>query len=752
MYKYAVSASIAIILLLSAVLLSVFPTPAVGLSDLMETVSAPPTEDTGDNLAANAKLRLSFSETGYFYDRDIEVAITASVADAKIYYTTNGSEPTSTSSEYTGPLTFTASDSVKAVVLKAYAEYGDTFARPMVHTYFLGKGIDSRFDTLVFSLSTDPEHLYDYDTGIFVEGRLRDEYLAENPGVWPDPPAPANFNIRGMEGERPVYVETFTPEGERVVAQAAGVRVSGGWSRANAQKSLRLIARNEYEPGFGKFHYDFFPGETVNDPYGTPLSKFDSIILRNGANDRDSAMLRNEAMSVIAREAGFRDVTPVRAAAVFLNGEYYGFSWLQVSLNEQYLQDVYSAPQNSFDIVGNGEEWLVTDSLSAQSAIQELNNYANKDLTNDAVFAELETIVDIDNLLWYYAFEIYVGNDDWPDNNMKRWRYTGPQIEGLAPELDGRWRYLLFDLDWALGLYGDRYNKPTLDNVLGGHKNSPMLTALLRRTDMAEQFAMILCDIAVNIITPESVNESIDTLYEEASHEIRKALASSKYAFWVNEQVVEEQHAVMLDYAMKRRDYILERAARYLRYNMDFYDVEVTGGLAVIGTAWGTTSRYYDRLTVPVRPVLPQFTVFDHWVLNGKTIYEPEITVSAADATNGVVRLELVTHDEPPALSFAEAFMSPNSNGCTLVNTTQETIYTEGLYLSDTWSQPHRFALPAASIKPGGTLELAGKGSSDKSDLLKISMNFNVKVGEVLYLSDENGTIIDFVTVNALTP
>lgn len=747
MYKYAVSAAVALVLILSAVLLHFNPAQMTGLEALPGAVSSMPPDDPGDSLQKKTKLLLSLSETGHFYDRDIKVTITASQANAKIYYTTDGSEPTSTASEYTEPLNFSVTGSTTAVVLKAFAVLDDTYTQPLVHTYFFNKRIDARFDTLVFSLSTNSEYLYDYDTGIFVEGRLRDEYLAANPGVWPDPPAPANYNIRGMEGERPIYVETFTPEGERVVAQAAGVRVSGGWSRANAQKSLRLIARNEYEPGLGKFHYDFFPGETVQDSYGTPLDKFDSIVLRDGANDRDSAMLRNETMSVMAREAGYRDVTPVRAAAVFLNGEYYGFAWLQVSLNEQYLQDVYGAPQNSFDIVGNGENWIESDSLSATAAIEELNAYANKDLTNNAVFTELESIVDIENLLWYYAFEIYIGNDDWPNNNMKRWRYTGPQTEGLAPELDGRWRYLLFDLDWALGLYGDSYSKPTLNNVLGGSKNSPLLTALLKRSDMAERFSMILCDIISNVVTPERVSQQVDLLYDEASQEIAAAIAGHKYGFRVSEQSVLNEHSIMLHYAQNRSSYILRRAALYLGHTEDMYSVQVSGGNAMIGTAQGTEARYYTHLTVPVSPSLPRFTVFDHWVLNGKSIYEPNITVSLADASDGTVRLELVTREEPPMLKIAEVYASSKHNGCVLTNVTGETVSTEGLYLSDSWTQPLRFALPAARVAPGGTLDLAGKGSGDKDDLLKIGMNFNVKSGEVLYLANENGEILDYVTI-----
>lgn len=43
-----------------------------------------------------------------------------------------------------------------------------------------------------------------------------------------------------------------------MIDQAAGVRLSGGYSRVPDQKSLRLIARKSYDPDNGKFKYAFF--------------------------------------------------------------------------------------------------------------------------------------------------------------------------------------------------------------------------------------------------------------------------------------------------------------------------------------------------------------------------------------------------------------------------------------------------------------------------------------------------------------
>jgi len=751
--------SLAVVLTVtSTVLLNVNPAVQPGLPGYLAAVSGQESADnrSGDvsETSENEILQPVFSHSEHFYDSEISVSITASMTGAGIFYTLDGTEPTVGSARYTGPITIKLLDKneINVVTIKAIAVSGDIITRPLVHTYFTGSKIFDRFDTLVFSLSTDPDHLYDYDTGIFVEGRTRTEYRRENPREKIEPPSPANFNWRGMEGERPVYAEVFESNGERVIAQAAGVRVHGGWSRASQQKSIRLIARNEYQPGQGKFHYDFFPDDTVKDGYDTPFGKYDQLILRNGANDRDFAMIRNEVGYRLAQMAGLQVVSPARPAAVFLNGEYYGFAWLQVRVNAQYLQDIFSAPTRHFQVVGMGEYWIDTDDPAERRAIEDLNGFYTKDLSNDAIFAEFEQLVDVDQLLLYYALQTYLGNQDWPHNNLKRWRYIGEQEDGFLPELDGRWRYVTFDLDWILGLYEDPpdADKPTFQDMmeLENERYSHMLNALFVRSDMADKFAMIMCDIAANVVTGQNVNGLISELFGISRNEIRHALTAKKYAGWVSSDSILSNHFNMYKVTGERSAYIFRSLRDHFGWDDDMFTVEVTGAEAYIGTQKGFSANYFSHLKIPLRPALPEHTVFDHWVVNGSVINKPEIEVSLADAVDGVVKVELVTRVELPVLMFGEAYGSSAQNGCTLYNPGEEEVHTGGLYMSNDISNPFLWAIPDARVEPGGILELAGKGSKDIGDLHKIRMGFNARRGQRLYLSDETGTVITHILVS----
>jgi len=713
----------------------------------------------GGDAQADIGLSVYFSQAEHFFDESITVEITASEGTARIFYTLDGSAPTAESYEYIEPIELRSSRRVRATVLRAIAIYEDYEGvvhktAPLTHTYFIGTEIHERFgeDILIFSLSTDPYYLFDHYYGILVEGHLRREFIRENPGHRVIPTDPANFNLRGREGERPIHVETFYPTGERVLTQDAGVRVFGSWSRAHEQKSLRLIPRREYSPDRGRFHYKFFPGDYILDGFNTPQHRYETLILRNGANDRYHGMLRNEVGSVLARNAGFYDVTPVRAAAVFVNGRYYGFAWLQVRVDDDFLEKLYDAPARDFDVIGRGEWWFRNACERVVEDLTYKNNFAWRDLNDDEEFAALNAIVDVENLLWYYAYHIYVGTRDWPYNNLRRWRFTGEQVPGMHPHLDGRWRYAMYDLDWILGLYGDDYRLRTFQNILeDNNDNGQLLRNILTRQDMAELFTIMLCDIAANVVTEETVRSAIEYLYTQAYVEIGHAIDANKFPGWFTGYFAEENHEDMIHFAANRDRVIFESLASFFDFDNEMFYINVhTGdgpfaGEAMIGTQRATSSRYFNHLTVKVSPILPQFTAFDHWLFNGERVYSENIFVSRANADlSGVVDITLVTRPELPPLVIAEVYEESRSNGMVLYNITDDTIRTDGLFLSHRLDDLQRWRLPPALIAPGGRVELAGTGSRAAEDLFRIQMGFNVRAGRNFFLSDIDGNILDY--------
>ena len=80
----------------------------------------------------------------------------------------------------------------------------------------------------------------------------------------------------------------------------------------------------------------------------------------------------------------------------------------------------------------------------------------------------------------YYAIQIFISNKDWPGNNYKIFRYYPQDGEEITSEfMDGRWRYMLFDAEYAWGLYGDGFKVNTLSDLLTGKHMSGESKALI---------------------------------------------------------------------------------------------------------------------------------------------------------------------------------------------------------------------------------------------------------------------------------
>jgi hypothetical protein len=185
--------------------------------------------------------------------------------------------------------------------------------------------------------------------------------------------------------------------------------------------------------------------------------------------------------------------------------------------------------------------------------------FSNNNLNDDNVFAQLEALADIDNLLKYYAFQIWLGNTDWPHDNLYRWRYTGEPFAGMAPELDGRWRYAMFGLDNTLGLVGGDYTRPTLHRLLSPDNfEGALLAAILQREDMAHLFAEILREMMDEVLNYETVREVLEELYSQIENELGFAMAAGLLDGGVTRGTIAEHHESTLLFAQNRHIYILE--------------------------------------------------------------------------------------------------------------------------------------------------------------------------------------------------
>lgn len=745
------------------VTVGLFPTEDGGmeLKPIVDTVPETLPESENAPVEETQAVKVSFSLPATFYSENISVELSTD-SGAEIYFTTDGSDPVvSEQSRYTAPIDINAGIDVRATTIKAVAvkdgETSDIFTR----SYVTGQDVDARFseDTLVFVLSTDPYNLYDYEYGIAVPGKIYDDYVKEHAGQEIPYNAPGNYFMTGKEWERPIYVEVFESSGANVISQSAGVKLVGGYSRVPDQKSLKLIARKSYGSEDGKFKYSFFPDAVNND--GFPISEYDRIVLRNGANDREFAGVRDELSQQLARDYGFATTQHTVPAAVFLNGEYYGFSWLHENYNEDYLATQFGGNKEQYEIVEN-TEYPEDGSERALADYAKVVEFYEKDMTDDKVFEEFCELVDIDNLMQYYCIQVFISNKDWPGNNYKAYRYYPEEGEEITSEyMDGRWRYLLFDAEFAWGLYGDGYKLRTLSDLLSGKHmsgQSDMLISLLAREDMQEKFANTMCDLMADAFSTPNILETLENLIEVSDPEQMYALDLGIVSTWARREHFAQSRDQIREFAEKRSVIVLRDMATNFDTVNVLYDVSVTGAsgaeasLNTLQTVGGVVSASYFRSnSVPVSAEIFDGYEFVAWEVNGERIETPEfrVTYDMADEY-GRVSVRLITekkelHGEP--LRISEICTDKNAGWLKLSNPNADAVSTKGLFLTDDETNLTRYALPEVTLSAGETLIIMMKNNKTTDALMQHQATFSLKAGETLILSDADGNILGSVPI-----
>ena len=480
-----------------------------------------------------------------------------------IYYTLDGSIPGFESGFYEDPLVFTATDEVRSCVLRARSydestgEWGDLFTR----TYFYADSMETlkeRFSTYIVCLTSDPYNLYDYEYGIMVEGKIRDEYVNSPEYISGKLTQPANFTQQGRDWERDAFVEILSPDGERLISQDAGMRIFGHASRQYYYKSFKLYARKAY--GNDTFAYPFFADNThgadqkVQDAYKR-------LVVRAHGFDKSVTLFREELFQTLCSQIEGIDSKSVAPASVWLNGGYYNFEWLQEVYDDTYMEENYGLMQKGdyYQKVALRANKFPDDpdekaeDIRGKEDYQKVAEYAEKDLTDDETFAELEQLVDIDNMIQYFAIETYIANWDWPLNNIKLYRYYSQNNVYGTGRQDGRWRYLYYDMEAGFNIYNEEPEDwLDIETVM---EQNPLFGAVMKRPDMQEKFAKYIELCIKEYFTEDRVRAAVEKLCGERDSELAESFAykhSIDESYTMNMDDVEQNKEVIYDFVEKR--------------------------------------------------------------------------------------------------------------------------------------------------------------------------------------------------------
>ncbi len=463
---------------------------------------------------------IRFSHESGFYGFPQSLRVLSSDKDAAIYYTLDGTTPDETDLRYDKEIyldwatsledrltklgganaagdfipedDFPTGYVVRAVAINKAGERSEIING----TFFINVRREELYgDTPVMCLVLDPDSLFDYETGIYVLGKAYDEWAAQQSGEIDPRAVTANFTQRGMDWEREVDV-TYLPYDEAGFTQTMGLRIKGSTSRTLSQKSLRLIARENY--GSKNVQYEIFP-DNVREEDGGGVSKYKSFTLRNGGEDCDYSRLRDPYISRLATGLGF-ETADTRPCVTFINGEYWGLYTLTEEYTDNYFQYHYGVDDENVIIVkcGELEEGKEEDMLLFEELYETI---CYKDMSVPRYYERAEKLLDMQSFADYCAVQLYISSlgGAFQHENWQMWRVR--EAEPAIEKADGRWRMMLYDTDVAADLFGDEM-EPTVDNITPvlqgtyvGHHPARLFNALMANEDFREMFIMACCDV-----------------------------------------------------------------------------------------------------------------------------------------------------------------------------------------------------------------------------------------------------------------
>lgn len=531
-----------------------------------------------------------FSQESGFYEEDFLLDISSSELDQEIYYTLDGSEPDLNSNVYRESIDIQQLGDNQATVVRAKHLSPDNMqSETITKTYFVDGAIKERFDLPIFSLVTDPDNLFDETIGIYAEN---------------------NYENRGTEWERPVHVEYIGSNGNLAFAQNAGIRIHGGMTRVAPQKSLRLYADSKYDEE-EMFNYPFFEN--------SDMSHFKRLILRNSGNDRSQTMFNDALMQSLVYPIGTVDTQAYQPAVIFINGDYHGLLNIRERMDEYYLSTHYDIDKDDIVILENNAAVYRGGNKDVYHYLNMIKYIETHGVSDDKHLGIIETMMDFENYIDYFATEIYFGNADWPGNNIKYWRKTTEKYDENTPYgHDGRWRWMLFDTDFGFyrsdDPWGDqkqpinhkhntiRWVMTEFDGVRGNQTWPNFLfRELMQNEQFKKQFLIRFNDLVNSYLGENIAVVRIDEMKNKINKEVPYQISR-----WGNIESME----VWQDYIDKKYRFAKERPSYIRNYMMEEFDLE---DVITISISNETNQGYVKLNSIGINSELPGNNPNEAW-------------------------------------------------------------------------------------------------------------------------------------------
>ena len=250
------------------------------------------------------------------------------------------------------------------------------------------------------------------------------------------------------------------PEHPQLFTTNTSMRMDGGagGSRSQPQHSFRL-----------SFDHSALGESTIHEPLIPRIpsrNKYSDVYLRNGSNQFLNFPQKDACQTYLMSKGTKNYYSNMVPVSVYINGQYFGLYELREKFNVEYFDEREQVIDDSVEILSlsyyyGGVLRALQGDVNHFYTSYSLFDALDPSLTNYYELAD--QYFDLAHYTDYIISESWMGNVDWPGNNIKIYR---------SNKSNYRWRFGLIDLELSMGPNGwtsctDNHIRYMLDQSTG---------------------------------------------------------------------------------------------------------------------------------------------------------------------------------------------------------------------------------------------------------------------------------------------
>jgi hypothetical protein len=443
-----------------------------------------------------------------FFNQPFNLVLSTETPGAEVRYTLDGSEPTTSSEPYTGPI-FIGGLPTKAVVTVRAVGFkaGQVKSPATTRTYIFPDhvltqpanpaGFPSVWDSPCTGFNNcndiNPAD-YEMDPQVITNTAANYRALARE-GLVSIPTVSivtdVNLLFSAAQGvyvrrepflRKKVNAEFITVDGSDGFQIDCGLEMQGQTSPDDSStggskwKSLKLGLRLFFQGEFGptKLRYKVFED--------SPVDSFDTLLLAGGHNNywnynnndtqrTRSLYVRDQFVANLQNAVGGLSHHG-RFVHLYLNGLYWGLYQMHERPDDSFQASYQGGEKNEYDVFKHDSGAIVAGNNASYTAMWAV---INAGLASNTNYELLQQRLDVPGLIDYLLINFWANNTDWDHKNL----YASSRRQG------GKWRFHAWDSEHVIA---------DSDFTVLGDNNGSNPTAILTRLLANGEFRILLAD------------------------------------------------------------------------------------------------------------------------------------------------------------------------------------------------------------------------------------------------------------------